>query len=84
MSLRDPRPTLRGRRGAQTRRDTRSRGPADGDLVADLKGDFATQYVRHLVAVAVKMECCLGPSRRGFFERHDSVAGIAGQQLERR
>src|ERR1700730_3866771 len=33
--------------------------PADRDLVADFEGDFAAQYVRHLVAIAVKMECRL-------------------------
>jgi hypothetical protein len=55
--------------------------PADRNLVADLKGDFAAQYVRHLVAIAVKMECRLGPSRRGFFEQHDAVAGLAASSL---
>jgi hypothetical protein len=44
--------------------------PADRYLVANLEGYFAAQYVRHLVAIAVKMECRLGPSRRGFFEQH--------------
>ena len=52
--------------------------PADRYLVANLDGYFAAQHVGHLVAIAVKMECRLGPSRRGFLERHDSVAG---QQL---
>src|ERR1700720_1277835 len=51
--------------------------PADRNLVADLKGDFAAQYVRHLVAIAVKMECRLGAGRRSFFEQHDALTGIA-------
>src|SRR5215471_7480853 len=51
--------------------------PADGDLISDLKGDFVAQYISHLVAVAVEMECRLGAGRRGFFEQHDAVAGIA-------
>ena len=50
--------------------------PADGDLISDLKGDFAAQYISHLGAVAVEMECRLGAGRRGFFEQHDAVAGI--------
>jgi hypothetical protein len=56
----------------------RHRCPApDRNLAADLKGDFAAEYVGHLVAIAVKMECRLGPSRRSFFEQHDAVTGIA-------
>jgi hypothetical protein len=51
--------------------------PADGDLISGLKGDFAAHYVRHLVAVAVEMECRLGAGRRSFFEQHDAVTGIA-------
>ena len=51
--------------------------PADRDLISDLKGDFAAQHVRQLVAIAVKMECRLGAGRRGFFEQHDAVTGIA-------
>ena len=51
--------------------------PADGDLISDLNGDFAAQYVGHLVAVAVEMECRLGAGRRGFFEQHNAVAGLA-------
>src|SRR6516162_8033738 len=46
--------------------------PADGDLIADFKGDFAAQYVGHLVAVAMEMECGLSAGRRGFFEQHDA------------
>jgi hypothetical protein len=51
--------------------------PADSDLVANLKGDFAAQYISHLIAVAVEMECRLGAGRRSFFNQHDAVAGIA-------
>jgi hypothetical protein len=57
--------------------------PADGDLISDLKGDFAAQYVGHLVAVVVEMECRLGAGRRSFFEQHDAATGVAAEQLER-
>src|SRR5215469_5432324 len=57
--------------------------PANRDLISDLKGDFAAQYVGHLVAVAVEMECRLGAGRGSFFEQHDAVTGMAAEQLER-
>src|SRR6266851_7036461 len=45
-------------------------GPADGNLVADLKGDLAGEHPGDLVAVAVQMEEALGAGRHGFLEQH--------------
>jgi hypothetical protein len=53
--------------------------PTNLDLVTELEGDFATQHVGHLVAVAVKVERRIGAVGCGFLEQHDAVAGLATQ-----
>ena len=50
--------------------------PADRDLLVDLGGDFATQHVADLVAVAVKVERRIDADRCGFLEEHDAVAAL--------
>src|SRR2546429_4122252 len=56
-------------------------GPADGDLVADLEGDFAGEHPGNLVAVAVQMEQALGADGRGFLVQHDALIGLVADEL---
>jgi hypothetical protein len=51
---------------------------ADRDFLADLEGDFATQHVADLVAVAVK-EHRISADRCALLEQDNAVAGLAAQ-----
>src|SRR5271167_1108498 len=57
-------------------------GPADGDLVADLKGDLAGEHPGDLVAVVVEMEEALGAGGQGFLEQHDALTGLTAEELQ--
>src|SRR5207249_4828603 len=57
-------------------------GPADGDLVADLKSDLAGEHPGDLVAVAVQMEEARGTGRQGFLEHHDALIGLPAEELQ--
>jgi hypothetical protein len=57
-------------------------GPADGDLVTDLKGDLAGEYPSDLVAVVVEMEEALGAGGQGFLEQHDALFGLTAEELQ--
>src|SRR5260370_7368089 len=56
-------------------------GPADGDLVADLKGDLAGEHPGDLVAVVVEVEEALGAGGQGFLEEHDALLGLTAEDL---
>src|SRR5206468_7769390 len=55
-------------------------GAADGNLVADLKGDLAGEHPGDLVAVTVEMEETLGTGGDGSLEQHDSPVCIAAEE----
>src|SRR5260370_31202466 len=55
-------------------------GPADGDLVADLKGDLAGEHPGDLVAVVVEVEEALGAGGQGFLEQHDALVGLTAAE----
>src|SRR5712664_1963009 len=57
-------------------------GSADGNIVADLKGDLAGEHPGDLVAVAVQMEEALGAGRHGFLEQHDALIGLVADELQ--
>ena len=59
-------------------------GPAYGDLIADLEGDFSAQDIGHLIAIAMKVEIRCRARRSYFLEHHHALCGLAGLQLERR
>jgi hypothetical protein len=61
---------------------TRTCRPADGNLVADLKGDLAGEHPGDLVAVAVYMEEALGADRYGFLEQHAALIGLVAEELK--
>src|SRR5216683_882846 len=57
-------------------------GPADGDFVADLKGELADEHPGDLVAIAVQMEEALCTGGQGFLEHHDALVGLAAEELQ--
>src|SRR5206468_4940279 len=57
-------------------------GAADGNLVADLKGDLAGEHPGDLVAVTVEMEETLGTGGDGLLEQHESLIGLAAEELQ--
>src|SRR5713226_2461578 len=57
-------------------------GAANGNIVADLKGDLAGEHPGDLVAVAVQMEEALGADGHGFLEQHDALIGLVAEELQ--
>src|SRR6266566_1782150 len=57
-------------------------GAADGNLVADLKGDLAGEHPGDLVAVTVEMEETLGTGGDGLLEQHDALIGLVAEELQ--
>src|ERR1700730_15045557 len=64
------------------RHERATAGPADGDLVADLKGDLAGEHPGDLVAVVVEVEEALGAGGQGFLEQHDALVGLTAEELQ--
>src|SRR5712671_208171 len=57
-------------------------GSADGNLIADPKGDLAGEDPGDLVTVTMLMEQALCTGGDGFLEQHDALIGLVAEELQ--